>query len=172
VKKGYLKIHFAVNVKTGQVVSTDVSSEKVGDGKRLKRLVNRAGENVRVGRVLADGAYDSKANFNFLAQEGIKPVIKVRKGSVPRSRGIRARKLAVIEQQAFKPRSWSRIHRFGYRWKIEAAFSVVKRAFGEYVTANEVRQYGKEDGDKGLDLQRVHQGDGVGIRRCFSSPHA
>jgi hypothetical protein len=37
VKKGYLKIHFAVDVKTGQVVSMDVSSEKVGDGKRLKR---------------------------------------------------------------------------------------------------------------------------------------
>ena len=65
VKKGYLKIHFAVDIKTGQVVSMDVSSEKVGDGKRLKRLVNRARENnVRVKRVLADGAFDSKANFN------------------------------------------------------------------------------------------------------------
>jgi len=52
VKKGYLKIHFAVGIKTGQVVSMNVSSEKVGDGKRL------------VKRVLADGAFDSKANFN------------------------------------------------------------------------------------------------------------
>ena len=83
VKKGYLKIHFAVNIKTGQVVSMDVSSEKVGDGKRLKRLIKRAKENkVRVKRVLGDGSYDSKANFNFLTQEGIKPVIKVRKGSL------------------------------------------------------------------------------------------
>jgi hypothetical protein len=54
VKKGYLKIHFAVDVRTGQVVSMDVSSEKVHDGKRLKRLVKRVEENVRVGRVLAD----------------------------------------------------------------------------------------------------------------------
>jgi len=83
VKKGYLKIHFAVNIKTGQVVSMDVSSEKVGDGKRLKRLIKRAKENkVRVKRILGDGSYDSKANFNFLTQEGIKPVIKVRKGSL------------------------------------------------------------------------------------------
>jgi hypothetical protein len=44
VKKGYLKIHFAVDVKTGQVVSMDVSSEKVGDG---KRLVKRAEEKVK-----------------------------------------------------------------------------------------------------------------------------
>jgi hypothetical protein len=115
-EEGNLKIHFAVNIKTGQVVSMDVSSEKVGDGKRLKRLVNRAREKkVRVKRVLGDGSYDSKTNFNFLTQEGIKPVIKVRKGSVPRSKGSQARKLAVIEQKIFKPKAWSRIHRFGYR---------------------------------------------------------
>jgi hypothetical protein len=52
--------------------------------------------NRRVKRVLGDYAY-SRANFNFLTQEGIKPVIRVRKGSVPRSRGSQARKLAVIE---------------------------------------------------------------------------
>ena len=45
VKKGYLKIHFAVNIKTGQVVSMDVSSEKMGNG---KRLVNRVEESVMV----------------------------------------------------------------------------------------------------------------------------
>jgi hypothetical protein len=46
-------------------------------------LIKRAKENkVRVKRVLGDGSYDSKANFNFLTQEGIKPVIRVRKGSL------------------------------------------------------------------------------------------
>lgn len=144
VKKGYLKIHFAVDIKTGQVVSMDVSSEKVGDGKRLRRLVKRAEENVRVKRVLADGAYDSKANFNFLAGEGIKPVIRVRRGSVPRGWGCQARKLAVIEQQTFKPKAWSRIHRFGYRWRVEGAFSVIKRVFGEYVTARKFVNMARE----------------------------
>lgn len=94
----------------------DVSSEKVHDGKRLKRLANRAEDSVNVKRVLADGAYDSRANFNFLAQHGIKPVLRIRKGSVPKSRGSQAKKEAVIEQQAFKPKAWSNIHRFGYRW--------------------------------------------------------
>jgi hypothetical protein len=145
VKKGYLKIHFAVDTKTGQVVSMDVYSEKVGDGKRLKRLVKRARENnVRVRRVLADGAYDSKANFNFLAGEGIRPVIRVRKGSVPKSNGSYPRKLAVVEQQMFKPKPWSRIHRFGYRWRVEGAFSVIKRVFGEYVSARKFVNMARE----------------------------
>jgi len=63
VRKRYLKTHFAVDVKTGRVVSMDVTSEKVGDGRRLRRLVGDAEGRVRVRRVLADGAYDSRANL-------------------------------------------------------------------------------------------------------------
>jgi Transposase DDE domain len=144
VKRGYLKVHFAVDIRTKQVVSMDVSSEKVADGKRLKRLVDRAEESVRVERVLGDGAYDSRANFNFLDSRHIKPVIRIRKGSVPKSRGSQARKLAVIEQQAFKPRSWSRIHRFGYRWRVEGAYSCIKRIFGEYVSAKKFVNMARE----------------------------
>jgi hypothetical protein len=144
VKRGFLKIHFAVNIKTKQVVSMDVSSEKVYDGKRLKRLVNRAEENVRVKRVLGDGAYDSRANFNFLDANHIKPVIRVRSNSVPKSKASQARKLAVIEQKTFKPKAWSRIHRFGYRWRVEGAFSCIKRVFGEYVSARKFANMAKE----------------------------
>jgi hypothetical protein len=32
VRKRYLKIHFTVDIKTGRVVSMDVTSEKVGTG--------------------------------------------------------------------------------------------------------------------------------------------
>ena len=144
VKKGYLKIHFAVDIKTKQVVSMDVSSEKVHDGKRLKRLVNRAKENVRVKRVLGDGAYDSRANFNFLDANHIKPIIRVRSNSVPKSKGCHARKIAVIEQKRFKPKAWSRIHRFGYRWRVEGAFSCIKRIFGEYVRAKKFINMARE----------------------------
>jgi len=119
----------------------DVSLKKVDNG---KRLVNRVKESVRVSGVLGDGAYDSRANFNFLEWRHIKPVIRIRKGSVLRSRGSQARKLAVIEQQAFKPKAWSRIHRVGYRWRVEGAFSVIKRVFGEYVTAKKFVNMAKE----------------------------
>jgi len=144
VKKGYLKIHFAVDTKTGQVVSMDVSSEKVGDGRRLKRLVKRAQENVRVRRVLADGAYDSKANFRFLDSQGIKPIIRVARNSVPVRQWCYPRKVAVIEQQRFSRRAWGRIHRFGCRWKVEGAFSAIKRVFGEYVMARKFVNMAKE----------------------------
>jgi hypothetical protein len=141
--KGHLKIHFAVDVKTGQTVSMDVSSEKVWDGRRLKRLARRAEGSVRV-RVLTDGAHDAKANFSFLAKEGIRPVIRVAKNSVPRCSGSYTRKKAVIGQQAFRQKAWSRIHRFGNGWRVEGAFSVIKRIFGEYVTARKFVNMARE----------------------------
>jgi len=50
----------------------------------------------------------------------------------------------VIEQKTFKPKAWSRIHRFGYRWRAEGAFSCIKRIFGEYVTARKFVNMAKE----------------------------
>lgn len=133
-----------MDVKTGQVVSTDVSSEKVGDGRRLKALVKRAQGSIRVRRVLGNGAYDSNGNFNFLSGEGIRPVIKGTKNSVPGCDGSHARKKAVMKQQAFRPRTWSRIHRFGYRWRVEWTSSVIMRVFGKYITARKfVNTYDK-----------------------------
>jgi hypothetical protein len=85
-------------------------------------------------RALGDGAYDSRANFNFLDGRRINPVIRVRSNSVLKGKGSQARKKAVTEQQVFKPKAWSNIHRFGYRRRVEGVFHI-KRIFGEYVTA-------------------------------------
>jgi hypothetical protein len=71
-------------------------------------------------------------------------VIRVGSNSAAKSRGCLPRKNAVIEQKMFKPKAWSRIHRFGYRWRVEGAFSRIKRIFGEYVTAKKFTNMTKE----------------------------
>ena len=58
VKKSYLKIRFAVNTKTKQIVSMHVTSGKVHYGEVLRRLVRVAMKGVRVRRVRM--AYDSR----------------------------------------------------------------------------------------------------------------
>jgi hypothetical protein len=58
VKNRYLKMRFAVDIRTGQVVLMDVSSEKMGDGKRLRRLgqrVSRSFENMLRKYILDSG---------------------------------------------------------------------------------------------------------------------
>lgn len=65
-----------------------MTSEEVrDDGKVRKKLVKRASENNDVSRVLADGAYDSKENFHYLADNGIEAAIKVKKNSSGKAHG-------------------------------------------------------------------------------------
>src|SRR5712691_8427214 len=81
VRKGYLKIHVAVDIKKKKIVSLEVTSEEIHDVSRLKNLVDNALENNTLKIVIADGAYDSKENFRYLYDNNIEAAIKVRKNS-------------------------------------------------------------------------------------------
>jgi hypothetical protein len=143
VRKGYLKIHVAVDINKKKIVSLEVTSEEVHDGSRLKKLVSNASENNDVKRVIADGAYDSKENFRYLFDNGIEAAIKVRKNSSDRSIGCYPRKIAVLKQlKNFE--KWKDNVSYGYRWITETVFSSVKRTFGEYVSARKYSNMVKE----------------------------
>lgn len=143
VRKGYLKIHVAVDINKKKIVSLEVTSEEVHDGSRLKKLVSNASENNDVKRVIADGAYDSKENFRYLFDNGIEAAIKVRKNSSDRSIGCYPRKIAVLKQlKNFE--KWKDSVSYGYRWIAETVFSSVKRTFGEYVSARKYSNMVKE----------------------------
>ncbi len=74
------RIYVAVDIKTKKIISLEVTSEEVHDGKALKKLKDNASEN-KVKRVLADGMYDSKNNFLYLLKNHIKPGIKTKGNS-------------------------------------------------------------------------------------------
>jgi hypothetical protein len=104
-RRRFIKIHVAINVKTKQIYSMEVTKEDLADGKMLKPLVHDvttsasfpyAREN-RI-EVIADGTYDSKDNFRYLNELKIKPVIKVRKNSSTNANGYIPRKLVIVEQ--------------------------------------------------------------------------
>jgi hypothetical protein len=133
-RRGFIKIHIAVDVKSKQITSIQVTKENVTDGKMLKSLVyNDALSKADVKKVIADGAYDSKDNFRFLSSNGIEPCIKVRKNSSTNARGCMPRKIAVIEQ--IRDIKWKERHGYGLRWIAESAISSLKRTFGEYVSS-------------------------------------
>jgi hypothetical protein len=57
VREGYLKIHVSVDVKKKRILSLEVTSEEVYNGKMLQKLVDNTSENNNVRCVLADGIY-------------------------------------------------------------------------------------------------------------------
>jgi len=143
VRKGYLKIHVAVDIKRKRILSLEVTSEEVHDGRILKKLVDNASENNNLKGILADGMYDSNNNFRYLSKNHIKPGIKTRSNSKVKSTNCHARNMSVVKQQANLKR-WKRSVSYGHRWMAETVFSSIKRMFGEHVTARKFSNMVKE----------------------------
>jgi hypothetical protein len=84
-KKGYLKIHVAVDVKTKQILALEVTDEKVHDNKVIKNLVEGVlnnNQDIKIKSFIGDGAYDSNENFKYLKERRIWPIIKVKRNSI------------------------------------------------------------------------------------------
>jgi hypothetical protein len=148
VRRGYLKIHVAVDIRKKKVVSLQVTSEEVHDSKMLKNLVKDVSENNDVKRVLADGgAYDSKKNFRYLSDNGIEAAIKVKKknSSGKAMAGCCYPRKLVVMQQSSDFDKWKSSVSYGHRWMMaESIFSAIKRMLGECVMARNFQNMVKE----------------------------
>ncbi len=109
----------------------------------LKKLVDDASKSNNVKRVLADGVYDTKTNFQYLHDNGIEAAIKVRKNSNGKAMGCYPRKVVVIQQLKDFDK-WKDSVSYGYRWMTETVISSIKRIFGEYVSARKFPNMAKE----------------------------
>ena len=146
VRKGYLKIHVAVDIKNKKIISLEVTSEEVhDDGMMLSKLVDTASSSGgnHIKGVLADSMYDNNKNFRYLSRNHIKPGIKTRRNSKVKSTNCHARNMSVVKQQTNLKR-WKHSVSYEYRWLAETAFSSNKRMFGEHVTARKFPNMVKE----------------------------
>ena len=133
-KRRYVKLHFAVNMETHEVVSMEISTDDVHDVKALPGLVEGAGRNVEVSKVIGDGAYDSGKVYGLLGELGVEAVVKPRKNSRIDTRSP-GRRLAVGMVRELGYEAWARVTGYGRRWAVETAYSTFKRLFGEHSLA-------------------------------------
>jgi hypothetical protein len=142
-KKRYVKLHFAVNTETHEVVAMEISTDDVHDVKALPGLVEEAEGNVRVARLYGDGAYDSGEVYGFLEAKGIEPVIKPRRnarlGTGPPAR---RRAVALIRELGYD--AWAKLTGYGRRWAVETSYSTFKRLFGELSLARSFENIARE----------------------------
>jgi hypothetical protein len=117
-KKGYLKIHLAVNIKTKKILSFEVTDEKVHDSRIMCRLISniQAKNTGKIKGVFADGAYDTNANFLYLSSRQIQPMIRVRRNAIICKRNCNSRNKAVLLQ---RQRDWKKEMDYGKRWIAE-----------------------------------------------------
>ncbi len=146
-KKGYLKIHIAVNIKTKEIIALEVTDEKVHDGKVMPKLIEhilkKNNNDINIKSALGDGSYDTNENFKYLQNKKIRPVIKVRKNSIISSKNNKIRNREVKSQTRDLVK-WKKKRKYGQRWIAETVFSSIKRTFGEYVSAIKYQNMIKE----------------------------
>ena len=137
-KKGYLKIHVAVDVNTKEILALEVTDEKVHDGKVMQKLIEhvlkRNDDDIKIKSTLGDGSYDSNENFKYLQKKRIRPAIKVRRNSIISSKNNSLRNKEV-HCQLKDLLKWKKTRKYGSRWVAETVFSSIKRTYGEYVSA-------------------------------------
>lgn len=131
-RRGFVKAHVAVDVASLEVLGVVVTDDSVHDAEVFTELVRQMlARGITIKRVLADGAYDSRTNFDLLRSQGIEAGIKVRKNASQRMRGHSfARPLAVHEHRFLGAWLWERRYAYSLRWVIEYVFSAVKRTLG------------------------------------------
>ena len=151
-KKDWIKMHFCVNVKNGEVLTEVITIDKRHDNKEFDNLIRPIENNLS--QVDGDGAYDSGKNFEWAKEHGVVCAIPVRITSNRHtSRG--ARKEAIIDQfglprgskshshiyyqnntekkRRFAQKEWKRKVGYGKRWSVEGGYSRFKRMFGEAI---------------------------------------
>jgi hypothetical protein len=129
-RKGWIKVHIAVDVETRRPITFEITDERVTDQEMVKPLL----KDVKLRDSLMDGAYDKEEVFKFMKEKGVAmPGIKIRKNAVIKA--VSARADSVLEFKKYGYNSWKMVHGYGRRWAAESVFSAIKRIFGETVRA-------------------------------------
>lgn len=142
--RGWYKLHVAVDVDAGTILSYVVTEPYYNDSlafERLMDIVLDAGHDVAC--VLADAAYDKKVNWNRMHGLGIEFIANINGVFDPTKRGFgcgRFRGCAVRAKHVLRilevgREKWKEEVGYSRRWRVEGTFSDLKRMFGDTLRA-------------------------------------
>ena len=133
-RKGFIKIHAAINVDSGKTTGFVTTDESSHDSNHFTELVEQSQQCGDVSCVLADGAYDSRVIFDDMYYNNIKLAVPVRKNSRSDTPSYPRRMAVRIQKHDYS--EWKKSSGYGKRWIVESLFSAIKRMFGESVMAH------------------------------------
>ncbi len=114
MRRGFVKLHLLIDVKTHRILTVSVTSEKVGDSRVLPELLNQIADELQdissdskpqnmladctappaklesdtpSVHLLADRAYSSRKNVTECTKHGINPLIMHKINSTPKGKG-------------------------------------------------------------------------------------
>ncbi|WP_146746429.1 transposase, partial [Rhodovulum viride] len=77
------KIHIGIDEETLEIRAVEVTSSNVGDAPMLPKLLKQIGLDRQIATVTADGAYDTRACHDAIADRGAAAIIPPRRNARP-----------------------------------------------------------------------------------------
>lgn len=140
---GWIKLHVAVDTATNEILSFVITDEHCGDITCTDLLMEQvlAGGHKVVG-LLADAAYDSKANWKKYTEMGMKVCINIKSKNLTdyakptghlgiRSHGCMVRGTQIKRIDEIGREEWKKENGYNRRWRVECTFSDLKRILGD-----------------------------------------
>jgi hypothetical protein len=149
-KKRYLKIIFAIDIKSKKIIELSVTTDKTHENKRFRGIIRRASRKHKIDKTAADPGFDDFRNYELLHQKRIKPAIKPRNNSNPDSWSLtkNKRKIHRLKQvllyQKYSYETWKKKTGYNYRTLSESGFSSFKANYGEGVYSKKFK-YAKQE---------------------------
>jgi hypothetical protein len=138
-RRQWRKVHLAIDAKTLEIRAIEVTDNSVGDAPMLPELLAQIAQGQEIGSVCADGAYDTKACHEAIAQRNAQAIIPPRKNArlwknKADKMGERARNEAVRACQRLGRKIWKHWSGYHRRSLVETKMHCFKR-LGERVMA-------------------------------------
>src|SRR3989338_5661606 len=159
-RKGFVRITCAVNAKTGEILEFRATTEKTGENKKFKPMLRSLAKNRKIGRVGADGAFDTFDNHEELQKRKIKSSLKIKTnastGPPGKNDKVMARHREAEKFQRWGYKKWAKNRHYGKRWMVETSTSGFKDAFGEHVYSRGMQHIKAEVGLKVHYFNQLH----------------
>jgi len=150
-------VHHSVmtDADTMEVIAFLVTSDEVNDSPVLPLLLAAAESGGhKITEILADGAYDNFANWDTVAEKGIRLTVNVRANG-KKDKDYPERNSTIRIRDAIGHDMWSVFFGYGRRWMVEVFFSVFKKIFGDRVRAKRFDMISKSmDAKYGMYCER------------------
>jgi hypothetical protein len=144
-KRKWIKIHFAIDVKSKRIIELAVTTDRVHDNRRFRGLVRRASKRHKIDKVAADAGYDDYRNYELLHKKKIRAAIKPKLNSNPDNWSLtkNKRKIHRLKQvllfQKYRYATWKKKTGYNYRTLNESCFSSFKGGYGEGVYSKKLQ---------------------------------
>ena len=137
------KLHLSMDADSHHITSAHITRKEVVDPRVLPRLLKQIA--APVGRVLADGAYDSRECYRAIDERGARAVIPPRKGSVEwADEYLKVRNSNLRQVQRLGVKGWKERSGYHRRSLVETAIFRLKTIFTDRLRSREVERQATE----------------------------